>query len=256
MKLTDDQVERFLRLCAELVVDVQGEFEVKLRELELRALIKRIPNEAFLQRHHIISLVDKTANANEYKEAEQALKGYLSAAIGRVNASDELQTVPQVHKAAARAVSFWRRKRERADAEVKKELFEKQRGRCYFCGDDVDVPDAHLDHLGPVYWGGSSSKDNLRYACAECNLGKAHLPVGAFTTIETYVPESGHVTDRLRFAVLMRDGFKCTACHEVASARALVVRLIVSEHDGGTQSLDNLNTVCRRCNNIGTADRE
>ena len=47
MKLTDDQVERFLRLCAELVVDVQGEFEVKLRELELRALIKRIPNEAF-----------------------------------------------------------------------------------------------------------------------------------------------------------------------------------------------------------------
>ena len=83
-----------------------------------------------------------------------------------------------------------------------------------------------------------------------------HLPVGAFTTIDTYVPESGHVTDRLRFAVLMRDGFKCTACHEVASARPLVVRLIVSDRDGGTRSLDNLNTVCRRCNNIGTADRE
>jgi len=256
VKLTDGQVERFLRLCAELGVDVQSEFEVKLRELELRALIKRIPNEAFLQRHHIISLVGKRATAEQYKMAVHALEAYLSAAIGSVSASDELQTDQQVYDAAARAVSFWQRKRERADTDVKKELFEKQRGRCYFCGEDVDVPDAHLDHLVPVYWGGSSSKDNLRYACAVCNSGKAHLPVGAFATIDTYVPESGRVTDRLRFAVLMRDGFRCTACNAPATVRPLVVRSLVSERDGGTVSFDNLSTVCHKCKSLGTAYSE
>lgn len=52
------------------------------------------------------------------------------------------------------------------------ELMAKQSGRCYYCETDISVFH-HLDHVFPVYLGGSSNIDNLVFACPRCNLEKS-----------------------------------------------------------------------------------
>ena len=46
--------------------------------------------------------------------------------------------------------------------------------RCRYCGRSGDAPGVvlHVDHVVPVAAGGTTSEDNLRTACEECNLGK------------------------------------------------------------------------------------
>lgn len=51
-------------------------------------------------------------------------------------------------------------------------LYEKQAGKCFYCGKDVG--DAyHVDHVVPLARGGSNSPDNLVIACPHCNLSKS-----------------------------------------------------------------------------------
>jgi 5-methylcytosine-specific restriction endonuclease McrA len=46
--------------------------------------------------------------------------------------------------------------------------------RCRYCGRSGDAPGVvlHVDHVVSVAAGGTTSEDNLRTACEECNLGK------------------------------------------------------------------------------------
>jgi 5-methylcytosine-specific restriction endonuclease McrA len=55
--------------------------------------------------------------------------------------------------------------------------YERQRGRCYWCGVSVPWSAKHVDHVIPVARGGSNGPENLVIACASCNLSKgAKLP--------------------------------------------------------------------------------
>ena len=60
-----------------------------------------------------------------------------------------------------------------------------------------------------------------------------------------------HVTDRLRFSILVRDGFRCTACGASPIDR-LGVQLHVDHINpwskGGETTLENLTTRCKTCN--------
>lgn len=47
----------------------------------------------------------------------------------------------------------------------------RQDWKCFFCGVGITIKD-HLDHLLPVYRGGSSKGNNLVAACRSCNLIK------------------------------------------------------------------------------------
>lgn len=42
---------------------------------------------------------------------------------------------------------------------------------CFFCGTEIDIK-AHLDHLIPVYYGGTNKLSNLVASCSSCNLTK------------------------------------------------------------------------------------
>lgn len=46
-----------------------------------------------------------------------------------------------------------------------------QKNLCFFCGVPIDMA-AHLDHLIPVFRGGSNNLCNLAAACRSCNLTK------------------------------------------------------------------------------------
>lgn len=62
------------------------------------------------------------------------------------------------------------------------EIIERDDGRCHICGEYPDPDDLHLDHVIPLSLGGDHSRENLRVACARCNLSKgARLLVGGAT---------------------------------------------------------------------------
>lgn len=51
------------------------------------------------------------------------------------------------------------------------EIYEAQGGRCYYCGSELNGK-YHVDHMVPLFRGGSNNPDNLRCACPSCNCSK------------------------------------------------------------------------------------
>ena len=60
--------------------------------------------------------------------------------------------------------------------------------------------------------------------------------------------ERGKVTNRMRFAIYDRDGWRCRKCG--TRAKNLEIDHIVPIAKGGKTTLDNLQTLCHRCNKI------
>jgi 5-methylcytosine-specific restriction endonuclease McrA len=50
--------------------------------------------------------------------------------------------------------------------------FERQKGRCYWCGQKVAWKKKHADHVVPLSSGGSNGPENLVISCAFCNDSK------------------------------------------------------------------------------------
>ena len=58
--------------------------------------------------------------------------------------------------------------------------------------------------------------------------------------------ERGKVTNKLRFLVYERDGYRCCKCHK--KAHDLEIDHIIPISKGGKSTYDNLQTLCHRCN--------
>ena len=58
---------------------------------------------------------------------------------------------------------------------------------------------------------------------------------------------------RLRDAVLLRDGYCCKACGRVCLPSDLCADHIVNKARGGSDDLDNLQTLCVDCHKVKTA---
>ena len=50
--------------------------------------------------------------------------------------------------------------------------YDRQKGRCYWCGEKVTFRGKHVDHVMPIALGGSNGPENLVIACAHCNTSK------------------------------------------------------------------------------------
>jgi len=59
--------------------------------------------------------------------------------------------------------------------------------------------------------------------------------------------QKANIPSGIRWAVWKRDGFMCIAC---GAQKFLEVDHIYPESKGGTLDLDNLQTLCRKCNNL------
>ena len=57
--------------------------------------------------------------------------------------------------------------------EKRKELFERDKWICHYCGEKVTEENATLDHLTPQHKGGKHTKDNLKTSCLVCNSIKS-----------------------------------------------------------------------------------
>lgn len=57
--------------------------------------------------------------------------------------------------------------------EKRKEVFERDKYTCIYCGEKVNSENATLDHLIPQYKGGKNTKENLKTSCLICNSIKS-----------------------------------------------------------------------------------
>lgn len=46
---------------------------------------------------------------------------------------------------------------------------------CYLCGEEIPKGELHFEHVIPLWRGGEHSEENIRPACARCNLKKGRL---------------------------------------------------------------------------------
>jgi len=59
------------------------------------------------------------------------------------------------------------------DPEKRKEIFERDKYTCHYCGEKVTSENATLDHLTPQHAGGKHTKENLKTSCLTCNSIKS-----------------------------------------------------------------------------------
>lgn len=59
------------------------------------------------------------------------------------------------------------------DAKKRKEIFERDKYVCHYCGEKVTPENATLDHLTPQHMGGKHTKENLITSCLICNSIKS-----------------------------------------------------------------------------------
>ena len=57
--------------------------------------------------------------------------------------------------------------------QIKYEIFSKSEGLCRYCGKDIG-PNGEIEHKTPLARGGSNDKENLVWACYQCNKEKAN----------------------------------------------------------------------------------
>lgn len=57
--------------------------------------------------------------------------------------------------------------------EKRKELFERDKWVCHYCGEKITEENATLDHLTPQCKGGKHTKENLKTSCLICNSIKS-----------------------------------------------------------------------------------
>lgn len=62
--------------------------------------------------------------------------------------------------------------RRRIDSNRRQLIFERDGGKCRYCGKSVEYKDFHLDHILPRYYWGNDYVFNLCVSCPDCNMNK------------------------------------------------------------------------------------
>lgn len=59
-------------------------------------------------------------------------------------------------------------------------VYQKYNGRCGYCGKKIEIKDMQIDHIYPLYLGGSNEYNNLMPACCSCNKYKSTYTLEKF----------------------------------------------------------------------------
>ena len=70
--------------------------------------------------------------------------------------------------------------RKRLSKQERKLIYDICRGKCAYCGCDIELKDMQVDHIYPIYRGGEDVLDNMLPACRSCNHYKSTLTIDEF----------------------------------------------------------------------------
>lgn len=64
--------------------------------------------------------------------------------------------------------------RTRIPESLRRELWNKQDGKCGVCNKEIQINDGHVDHIVPWDYVGDELNDNYQMLCSDCNLHKSN----------------------------------------------------------------------------------
>lgn len=73
-------------------------------------------------------------------------------------------------------------KRIQLSKEKRLQIYQKTKGRCYLCGESLDLDNFEIEHQIPLAKGGTNDVDNLFCSCHFCNHAKDNLYLQDFFT--------------------------------------------------------------------------
>jgi hypothetical protein len=104
--------------------------------------------------------------------------------IGNINKDGTLyiinmpKNIPIVQEKMSRLLSDDSEEDYFTDREKRKEIFERDKWICQYCGDKIIPQTATIDHYTPQSKGGKHNKENLRTCCFSCNSIKSGKTLG------------------------------------------------------------------------------
>ncbi len=132
----------------------------------------------------IADKIGKSARSDEqisYKQVTKTLKGLEDKGvikIGNTERDGTLYTVlfPEEIPSVKEKLAIKTTPEEEdyfTSPEKRREIFERDKYICFYCGEQVNENNATLDHLIPQFKGGKHAKDNLKTSCLTCNSIKS-----------------------------------------------------------------------------------
>lgn len=92
--------------------------------------------------------------------------------------------------------------------ERRKKIYDMTRGKCFYCGYDIDLENFHVDHFIPKAKGGKM-KENLVPACPQCNMIKGDKSIEEFRrVILNYLHTDTHVMMVDKYMTIVRKPIK------------------------------------------------
>ena len=77
-----------------------------------------------------------------------------------------------------------------ARRKFRQSIFESREWKCAYCGKDLDIDSATIDHILPKFKGGHNVKSNMLCSCSKCNRSK-----GSSLLEEWYKPSNLYYTE-------------------------------------------------------------
>lgn len=100
-------------------------------------------------------------------------------------------------------------KRKRLSKKERQKVYEKCRRHCAYCGCNLPYKGMQVDHMIPLYNGGTDTIDNMLPACRSCNHYKSTLTPEQFRKYVSEIPKRLQ-RDSIPFQVGVRFGIIST----------------------------------------------
>ncbi len=176
-----ENLQKIIEQFVDLLMPELTPYEANLYMLLLR--------DSFLQNGTLAMRAGKRTLANKigkgartdenisYKQVSKSLKGLEEKGVikvGDTNRAGTLYTVllPEEVPLVKEKLSISPEREEEdyfTNPDKRRELFERDKWICQYCGEKVNQQNVTLDHFIPQSKGGDNSKDNLKTCCLVCN---------------------------------------------------------------------------------------
>ena len=163
---------------------------VALADTELEKFIRlnRINEDVLYEALHKDIKESVLSEVCEYMKVNES--SYLSMKRIYYRSSNDLQAVKQVVKNVCHLTlpeqdlkwlndcikAFMKKKprRKQIPESLRRDLWDRQEGKCCTCGKVIRIDDVHIDHIVPWDYVGDELENNYQVLCSDCNLHKSN----------------------------------------------------------------------------------